>query len=338
MKNRAKIYVIHENEEWVVPLRKSFDALDLPYEEWFINKGKVDLSEVPPQGVFYNRMSASSHTRDHRYAVELTEHIVAWLEAHGRRVINNRRAIQLEVRKLEQYIELNKLGIRTPRTIAATGREEILAAAKEIGSMPFILKPNRGGKGTGVQLIRKIETLKTILETDQENFSLDGIYLIQEYIEPKEPYIVRMEFIGGKFFYAVNVDTSEGFDLCPADDCQVGDAFCPTDSSEDGENEKAKFEIIENYEDPEIEKYERFLRNNGMEIAAIEYIEAQDGQRYVYDVNINTNYNSQAELNQKNGSRGMRRIAEFLGKELNKINSLSSQRHSLFRSPAKLRA
>ena len=40
----------------------------LPYTEWFIADGKLDLSSVPPQGVFYNRMSASSHTRGHRYA------------------------------------------------------------------------------------------------------------------------------------------------------------------------------------------------------------------------------------------------------------------------------
>ncbi|HET9762523.1 MAG TPA: alpha-L-glutamate ligase, partial [Casimicrobiaceae bacterium] len=67
----SKIYVIHENDAWVEPLRAAFAALDLPYEEWFLSQGKLDLAEAPPQGVFYNRMSASSHTRGHRYAPEL---------------------------------------------------------------------------------------------------------------------------------------------------------------------------------------------------------------------------------------------------------------------------
>jgi hypothetical protein len=31
-------------------------------------------------------MSASSHTRDHRYAAELTAAVLAWLERHGRQV------------------------------------------------------------------------------------------------------------------------------------------------------------------------------------------------------------------------------------------------------------
>src|SRR5690242_18415326 len=69
----SRIYVIHENDAWVEPLRVAFAELRLPFTEWFIAEGKLDLDRAPPQGVFYNRMSASSHTRGHRYAAELTE-------------------------------------------------------------------------------------------------------------------------------------------------------------------------------------------------------------------------------------------------------------------------
>ena len=98
-----RIYVIHENDAWVEPLRTAFEELDLPYTEWFIADGTLDLGSVPPAGVFYNRMSASSHTRGHRYAAELTGGILAWLEAHGRRVVNDRRALALEISKMAQY-------------------------------------------------------------------------------------------------------------------------------------------------------------------------------------------------------------------------------------------
>src|ERR1700747_2569089 len=57
-----------------------------------LDRGAFDLSRPPPEGIFYNRMSASSHTRDHRYAAELTATVLAWLERHGRRVVNGRRA------------------------------------------------------------------------------------------------------------------------------------------------------------------------------------------------------------------------------------------------------
>ena len=46
----AKIYVIHENDAWVEPLRAAFRELDLPYEEWFIAEGTLDLSKEPPEG------------------------------------------------------------------------------------------------------------------------------------------------------------------------------------------------------------------------------------------------------------------------------------------------
>lgn len=325
---QQKIYVIHENAEWVIPLRKAFQEQQLPYEEWFIDQGNINLSDIPPDGVFYNRMSASSHTRKHRYAVELTGPILAWLQAHGRRVVNDRRALQLEVRKFEQYISLQQFGLKTPKTIAAVGREQIIEAARKFSPAPFILKPNRGGKGLGVQLFQSVEALDEFLETGPI-ISLDGVVLVQEYIKPRDSHIVRMEFIGGKFHYAVRVDTSEGFELCPADTCQVGDAFCPTGSTEEAKASKAKFEILKNYSNSDIPLCERFLAANGMEVAAIEYVENEAGERFIYDININTNYNLAAEKAHGAVEGGMSRIASYLGETLAqlKLKSASTRKN-----------
>src|SRR5215470_19880671 len=82
-----QIHVIHENPAWLEPLARALDAETLPWRDWFLDRGMFDLSQPPPEGVFYNRMSASSHTRDHRYAAELTASVLAWLAAHGRRIV-----------------------------------------------------------------------------------------------------------------------------------------------------------------------------------------------------------------------------------------------------------
>ena len=74
----SKIYVIHENDDWTRHLVNRLEELNLPYETWHLDKGTVNLLEAPPEGVFYNRMSASSHTRDHRYAPELTGAVLDW--------------------------------------------------------------------------------------------------------------------------------------------------------------------------------------------------------------------------------------------------------------------
>jgi hypothetical protein len=309
-----KIYIIHENREWTVHLTRRLDELKLPYEEWFLDKGIIDLTTVPPEGVFYNRMSASSHTRDHRYAPELTGAVLAWLERHGRKVFNGSRALQLEVSKVAQYMALNVYGIRTPKTIAAVGKEQILEAAKRFEGQSFITKHNRAGKGLGVQLFHSFESLKEYVEGPAFEEPVDGITLVQEYIQAPEPYITRCEFVGGKFLYAVRVDTSAGFELCPADACQIGDMFCPV-----GEQvpTKPKFQIIEGFDDPILQQYEKFLADNNIHIAGIEFIRNKDGEIFTYDVNTNTNYNSEAEA--KAEKFGMLAIAKFLGEELEKL-------------------
>ncbi|WP_017436966.1 ATP-grasp domain-containing protein [Saccharococcus caldoxylosilyticus] len=313
----SKIYIIHENSEWTVHLTRRLDELGLPYEEWFLDKGTVDLSATPPEGVFYSRMSASSHTRAHRFAPELTEAVLAWLERHGRRVLNGSRALRLEVSKVNQYMALNAHGIRTPKTIAAVGKEQIVEAAKQLGAPSFITKHNRAGKGLGVQLFHSIEALQQYLESPAFEDSVDGITLVQEYIQAPEPFITRCEFVGGKFMYAVRVDTSEGFELCPADACQIGDLFCPIGETAT----RPKFEIIDGFSDPILEKYEQFLRANDIHIAGIEFIRDQNGTIFTYDVNTNTNYNSEAEA--RAGKFGMLEVAKFLGEELKRLQAAS---------------
>src|SRR5260370_6089257 len=96
MEPLMQIYVIHENAAWLEPLARALDAERLPWRDWFLDRGAFDLSRPPPEGVFYNRMSASSHTRDHRYAPELTASVLAWLAGHCRRIRNRPRARDLE--------------------------------------------------------------------------------------------------------------------------------------------------------------------------------------------------------------------------------------------------
>lgn len=310
----SKIYVIHENDEWTVHLVKRLEELNLPYELWHLDKGIVDLTGEPLEGVFYSRMSASSHTRGHRYAPELTSGVLAWLEAHGRKVFNGTRALQLEVSKIQQYLELERYGVKTPKTVAAVGKEQIRKAATKFLGAPFITKHNRAGKGLGVQLFYSLEALNEYLDGPTFEEPVDGITLVQEYIQAPEPYITRCEFVGGKFVYAVRVDTSEGFELCPADACQIGDLFCPVGKEVPS---KPKFQIVEDFADPILEKYEQVLAANGIQIAGIEFIRNKDGDIFTYDINTNTNYNSDAEA--ASGKYGMLEVAKFLGSELEKL-------------------
>ena len=302
------IYIIHENDEWLIPLRKSFKKINAPYKEWHMDKESFDFKKNPPNGIFYNRMSASSHSRGHRYAPENTKDVLGWLEKDKKRVINNSRALELEISKKKQYEELKRFNINFPKTYYAKDIKEIIENSKKFNK-PFITKHNRGGRGLGVRYFKNTSELENYVNKNFEN-SIDGTTLLQEYIDSNPKVITRVEFVKGEFLYAVQVDASDGFELCPADECNVEEKFCP--ANPDGN----KFMILKNYENPEIKKYEALLKSNGIEIAGIEYIKGKDGMHYTYDINTNTNYNSIAE--RKSNLKGMDSIATFLYNELRK--------------------
>jgi hypothetical protein len=178
-----KVYVIHENPDWYAPLGAAFDAAGVPHEQWLLGDGVLDLDSVPPDGVFWSRMSASAHTRGHPYAKDLTRGTLCWLESHGRRVVNGRRVLELEMSKMDQLTALRAAGFDVPRTVAVAGPAELPAAARKL-PVPFISKHNQGGKGLGVRLF----------ESHDE---------FDEYLSAP--------------------DTARGgFELCPADACAVG--------------------------------------------------------------------------------------------------------------------
>ena len=308
------IHVIHENPAWLEPLAKALDIEALPWRDWFLDRGVFDLSRPPPEGVFYNRMSASSHTRDHRYSAELTASVLAWLAGHGRRVVNGPRALDLEISKTRQYAALEAAGIRTPKTVLVAGKEHLVAAARRhFDGGPVILKPNRGGKGLGVRLLQQADALAAYLDSTDYEPPVDGLHLLQEYVRAPQPLITRAEFIGGRFLYAVEVDASDGFELCPADICVVEDAFCPASAEGDGVP-RAKFTIIDDIDAGLKQRYGAFLAANGIEVAGIEFIADANGVFYTYDVNTNTNYNPDAEA--RAGRSSMTALARFLGGEL----------------------
>ena len=78
-----------------------------------------------------------------------------------------------------------------------------------------------------MRLFLSAGALAEYLDSPDYEPPVDGLHLLQQYIRAPLPLITRAEFVGGRFMYAVEVDTSDGFELCPADVCVVGDAFCP---------------------------------------------------------------------------------------------------------------
>lgn len=311
------VYVLHDNPEWIPPFAAAFAEAGVPLVEWVLDGGSFDLASVPPEGVFWSRLSASSHTRGRASAKEQNRAVVRWLEAHGRRVINGSDVIELEVSKVAQYAALRAAGFDVPKTIAVFGADDLSRRAREM-QVPFITKHNQGGKGLGVRRFDSYDEFDLYVQSTEFEEPVDGITLLQEYVVTAEPFITRAEFIDRSFRYAVKVDTSAGsFELCPADACQVdfsAQAVCavPGEDEQPAAQFQHRAEITADH--PLVAKLARFLAGQGIEIAGVEFFEAADGRTLVYDINTNTNYNPDVEAQVERSAAWL--IAEWMGREL----------------------
>lgn len=283
-----KIYVLHENPDWFPPFAKAFDAAGIDFEEWLMIEGSIDLNAAPPDGVFWNRLSASSHTRDHAYAKDYTRAVQDWLEAHGRRVVNGRMVVEMEVSKVRQLTALKAFGIDVPHTIAVIGKKDLLAAAQKM-PMPFITKHNQGGKGLGVRRFDNLGSFADYMDSPEFEAPVDGITLLQEYVKPRDGFITRTETVGFEHVYSILADAARGgFQLCPADACELDERGRPVEA-------ESLFALREDYWHPIVEQFLAFARLHRIEIAGFEFIETEDGRIVTYDVNTNTNYNPDVE-------------------------------------------
>jgi hypothetical protein len=300
------IHVLYENSQWLPPLIAALELEELPVRLHEVWRGLIDPSSPPAPGIWLNRMSPSSHTRGHVESVALMREVLAWLESSGRRVVNGARSFEVEVSKLRQDIVLRRHGILTPRTVLVVGREHMLEAARSFDE-PFLTKHNQGGKGLGIHLFQSAEELAEHVDSKAFIPAPNGQIVLQQYIQPREPHVTRVELVGGRFLFAMRSSTVGGFELCPADACEAQRRrpdVCPVDGS-------ATFTPASLApDDPLVKSYLDLCAAEGLEIAGIEFVEGVDGRRYTYDINANTNYNS--ALGRELGVDGMGEVARWL--------------------------
>jgi hypothetical protein len=330
-----RIHILHDNDDWLPPLQAALDAAGFPHTAWSLAGGSIDLKAQPPQGVFWSRLSASSHTRGHAYAKEYARALFRWLEASGRRVVNGSRVVEFEISKAAQYAALAAAGFDVPRTIVVVGREDLKRRALEFPT-PFITKHNQGGKGLGVRRFDSHSGFDAYVDGPEFEEPADGITLLQEYVQTAVPFITRAEFVGGEFVYAVQVDTSGGsFELCPAEACAVPGAAAgqatPNEAAQQGfapaacefpgttGGVAAISPLFTKRDDvtathPLIVRLRGFLADQGIEVAGVEFFETADGRLIPYDINTNTNYNPDVES--ATGNAAATAVAAFLGREL----------------------
>jgi glutathione synthase/RimK-type ligase-like ATP-grasp enzyme len=136
---------------------------------------------------------------------------------------------------------------------------------------------------------------------DRLDLGPDGTALVQEYVEPIEGAIVRVEVLDGQYLYAIRIvrDAGAGFNLCPADICQTPEG-ASTPSAELGAcpvSPPAGLTVTR-FDAPTeaIDTVIRLARAASIDVGGIEYLVSKaDGRIYYYDVNATSNFVANAE-------------------------------------------
>jgi hypothetical protein len=286
------IAIYYEHPEWFRPLFKELDVRGVNYVKLDASRQSYDPAAANRDfSLFFNRMSASAYLRGNSSGIFFTHDYLVHLEAAGVRVVNGSRAFGFETSKARQLQLLKSLGLSFPNTRVVSCVDEILGAASQIG-FPLLVKPNIGGRGAGIARFDSVEQLQGVINKGELQLGIDNVGLVQELVPARNGRITRVETLGGKFLYAIDIfTTGENFNLCPAEICQVESvaAFLeakPSDAPDIGLK-------VEHYTPPQqiIDAVERIVAAAQIEVGGVEYIvDDRDGDIVYYDINALSNF------------------------------------------------
>ncbi len=288
------IAVLHEHPDWFRPLFTELDSRGIPYVRLdaaahSYNPGETSL----PYSAVFNRASPSAYLRGNGSSIFSTLHWLRHVDRIGDiPVINGAAAYALELSKASQLDLLTLLGLPFPASRVINHASRAFEAASEL-RYPVLVKANIGGSGAGIVRYDTPEALRDAVARGEVELGVDGTALVQESAPLRNGHITRVETLGGKYLYAINVFPAVGsFDLCPADACQTTNGVelvrgaCAIDAPKTGmrvEGTRPPDEIID--------QVERISKAAGIDVGGIEFlVDDRDGQHYFYDVNALSNF------------------------------------------------
>ena len=290
--------IYHEHPDWFRPLFAELDRRGLPYERLDPRSHRYDPSEsTSPYSLVFNRMSPSAFLRDGIQGMFYTLGYLAHLERLGVPIVNGLRAFTLETSKARQLTLLESLGLPYPKSRVVNHPDQLADASTGL-RFPVVVKANIGGSGAGIVRFDNLEDLERAAAEGRLDFGVDHTALVQEYVPNRGGKITRVEWLGGKFLYAIDVfTTGDTFNLCPADICQRSDGVALERSACAVDTPKSKLKV-EGTTPPAsvVTACEAIMRAAGIDVGGIEYmIDDRDGRLVYYDINALSNFVADAK-------------------------------------------
>ena len=276
----TQLAVLYEHPQWFQPLFAALERRAMPYVQVQLSGHSFDpaSSDIPAR-LILSRVAQSSFLRESEhpifYAAALLDH---WARS-GARVLNGADVLAIDSSKARQLSLIASLGYAIPQT-RVVHRARELAAATDGMRWPLLVKANVGGSGAGIVRYSSPEELRASIADRTIPRSVDQVLLVQDYVPPKGGTIIRIETLGGRYLYAIEVESGgDTFDLCPADVCiaQPG---------------RTALKMTATTPPPHIiEAAERIALAAGLDLGGIEVvIDERDGSPRFYDINAMSNF------------------------------------------------
>jgi hypothetical protein len=303
------VVVLFEHPEWQKPLFAALERRSVRFGAYDLKRAAFDPNQVPDAPLYFNQASPSAYVRGNTRAVPLALSLIRSLELGGARVLNGSRAFSLELSKSAQAALMQRLEIAHPQTLVFN---DVDAALEQWNHWPALLKPEQGGSGARMYLLHSPEEVLGLLRERPDLWLPDNLLLLQEYVESDPSQgIIRVEFLGGELLYAMRVVSHGAFNLCPSVICnpeEGGESYC--DHSPAKSARPVEFYPFQEVPAAAVEAGAKLMAAGGLDVGAIEYLEARDGRRVFYDINANSNLRTPIGL--AFGFDPFDRVAEFL--------------------------
>jgi glutathione synthase/RimK-type ligase-like ATP-grasp enzyme len=272
--------IVYEHPAWFLPLFAALDRRGMAYEAIELGGHRFDpASREVPASLILSRVAQSSFLREPEhpifYAAALLDH---WARL-GARVLNGAEVLAIDSSKARQLSLISALGHAIPETRVVHRARDLIAATQGM-RFPLLVKANIGGSGAGIVRYSSAEELRSSIAQRTVPESVDQVLLVQDYVPPRGGTIIRLETLGGRFLYAIEIESGgDNFDLCPADACVAQPG-------------RTAIRMAAVTPSPEIvEAAERIAKAAGLDLGGVEVvIDDRDGTPRFYDINAMSNF------------------------------------------------
>lgn len=272
--------ILYEHPKWFEPLFAALDRRGIAYQAIRLSDHSFDpVSADIPAPVVLSRVAMSSFLREVDHGIFYAEALLAHWAARGAKVLNGAEVLAIDSSKARQLSLIAGLGYAVPETRVVHRPDDLVPASRGL-RWPLLVKANIGGSGAGIVRYSSEDELAASVRDGTVPDSVDKVLLLQDYAPARGGVITRIETLGGKFLYAIEVESDgDSFDLCPADACVSAPG-------------RTAIRMTPVTPSPEIvDAAERIARGVGLDVGGVELlIDERDGTARFYDINALSNF------------------------------------------------